>query len=66
VLEQLADLFEPNHRYPEAEVNSRLEAVHPDYAALRRYLVDESFMNRANETTADGHSLILYWRADPG
>ena len=53
VLDHLAQMFEPGRRYPEAEVNALLQRVHPDTAALRRYLVDEGFMARA-----DG----VYWR----
>jgi hypothetical protein len=53
VLERLAMEFEPGVRYEEAEVNFTLQMWHPDYAALRRYLVDEGFMDRA-----DG----AYWR----
>ena len=41
-----ATVFERKHRYPEKEVNQRLGAVNPDPASLRRYLVDEGFMNR--------------------
>jgi hypothetical protein len=54
VLDHLAGLFEPGVRYREAEVNRTLAAYHPDYAALRRYLVDEGFMVRAGG---------VYWRA---
>jgi hypothetical protein len=54
VLDQVARMFEPGHRYPEREVNDVLRTVWPDYAALRRYLVDEGFLDRA-----DG----VYWRA---
>jgi hypothetical protein len=54
VLDWLAGLFEPGKAYPESEVNERLGEVHPDYAALRRYLVDEEFLHRR-----DG----FYWRA---
>jgi len=48
-------------RYPERQVNAMLRAWYPDYAALRRYLVDEHLLAReAGE----------YWRAggwaDPG
>jgi len=53
VLERLAQEFEPGLRYSEPEVNFTLQLWHPDYAALRRYLVDEGFMTRA-----DG----VYWR----
>lgn len=54
VLDWLAGLFEPGRAYPETEVNEMLGKVHPDYAALRRYLVDEGFLHRR-----DG----FYWRA---
>ena len=53
VLERLAQDFEPGLRYDEAEVSQRLERYHNDYAALRRYMVEESLMTRA-----DG----IYWR----
>jgi hypothetical protein len=54
VLERVAQEFEPGLRYPEREVNRRLQLFHPDHAALRRYLVDEGLMTRA-----DGS----YWRS---
>ena len=64
VLDHLAGLFEPGRRYPEAEVNEALRAYHPDYATLRRYLVDEGFLDRGDETEASGsRSVKLYWRS---
>jgi len=54
VLDLLAQQFEPGERYDETQVNIRLRAFHPDVAALRRYLVEEGFLDRA-----DGR----YWRA---
>jgi len=54
VLDVLAQEFEPGRRYPEREVNRRLRAWHPDHAALRRYLVDEGFLERDHGE---------YWRA---
>jgi DNA-binding transcriptional ArsR family regulator len=54
ILDYLARLFEPGEAYPEKVVNQRLAAFHPDFAALRRYLVDEEFLHRR-----DG----FYWRA---
>jgi hypothetical protein len=54
VLDMLARDFEPGVRYPELEVNEKLLAYHPDYAALRRYLVEEDFLARENG---------VYWRA---
>ena len=53
VMERLAQEFEPGLRYTEREVNSILQVFHPDYAALRRYLVDDGLLDRA-----DGS----YWR----
>lgn len=54
VLERLAQEFEVGLRYSEKEINSMLQLFHPDYAALRRYMVDEGFLARA-----DGS----YWRS---
>lgn len=53
ILERLAMEFEPGLRYREQEVNFTLQLFHADYAALRRHLVDEGIMTRA-----DG----VYWR----
>ncbi len=53
VLERLAQEFQPGIRYPERQVNFMLQLFHPDYAALRRYLVDEGFLTRAEG---------MYWR----
>jgi hypothetical protein len=46
VLDRLAQEFEPGRAYSEAAVNETLQRFHPDYAALRRYLVDNDFMTR--------------------
>jgi hypothetical protein len=46
VLDQVARSFEPGRRYPEAEVNAVLRTFYDDYAALRRYLVDEGLLSR--------------------
>jgi hypothetical protein len=46
VLDWLAQRFEPGTRYSEAMVNRSLGQVHPDTAALRRYLVDDGFLSR--------------------
>jgi hypothetical protein len=54
LLDEVAQAFEPGVRYPEREVNRVLGAMFSDYAALRRYLVDEDFLARA-----DGE----YWRS---
>lgn len=53
VLERLVQQFEPGVRYPEREVNAVLQVFHEDYATLRRYLVDEGLLTRAEG---------VYWR----
>jgi hypothetical protein len=63
VLDHLAGLFEPGRRYPEGEVNELLGRYHPDYALLRRYLVDDGFLDRADEPAPSGsRSVKVYWR----
>lgn len=54
VLDWLAQDFEPGRVYPESTVNAILARHHPDYASLRRFLVDEEFMERRGG---------FYWRA---
>ena len=60
VLDWLAGVFEPGRQYPEREVNRLLEeraapgAAGLDHVTLRRYLVDEEFLDRREGT---------YWRA---
>ena len=61
VLDHLAGLFEPGRRYPEPEVNELLGRYHPDYAMLRRYLVDDGFLDRADEQ-AGSRTVKVYWR----
>jgi hypothetical protein len=46
LLAEVAQAFEPGVRYTERQVNDVLGAMHPDYAALRRYLIDEQLMDR--------------------
>ncbi len=43
-------------RYPEKEINERLEHCNPDYASLRRYLIDYGLMEREKG---------VYWRVEP-
>jgi hypothetical protein len=64
ILDHLAGLFEPGRRYPEPEVNRLLAAYHPDYAMLRRYLVDDGFLAREDEPAPSGSSVVkVYWRS---
>ncbi len=48
LLDVVAQGFEPGVRYPEPVVDDFLRKLHPDHAALRRYLVDEEFLDRAS------------------
>ena len=48
VLDWITQRFEPGRRYPESRVNTMLAELHPDTAALRRYLVDDEFLSREN------------------
>jgi hypothetical protein len=54
VLDHIVQVFEPGETYTEVEVNEALLRFHPDYAALRRYLVDEEFLTRDSN---------VYWRS---
>lgn len=53
LLNEVALAFEPGVYYSERTVSLFLRQLHPDYAALRRYLIDEGFLDRR-----DGE----YWR----
>ena len=46
ILMRLALEFEAGVRYPERQVNETLRRFHDDYAALRRFLVDEDLLSR--------------------
>ena len=54
VLERIAIEFEPGVRYDERTVNAIVGRFHQDHAALRRYLVDEGFLDRDHGA---------YWRS---
>jgi hypothetical protein len=54
VLDHLSQQFEPGRKYAEAEVNETLQRFHPDFAALRRYLVENEFLTREDN---------VYWRS---
>ncbi len=47
-LAHLAQRFEPGRRYSEIEVNALLRPAHADVAALRRHLVEDGFLDRAD------------------
>jgi hypothetical protein len=54
VLDHICRVFEIGVRYPERDVNALLRIFHDDYAALRRYLVDEGLLARERN---------VYWRS---
>jgi hypothetical protein len=54
VLDHVAQSFPIGETWPEIEVNAVLRRFHPDVAALRRYLVEDEFLDRR-----DGR----YWRS---
>jgi hypothetical protein len=56
VFDLIAQDFEIGVRYPEKQVNEILHRRYPDYAALRRYLVEDGFLEREG---GGGD----YWRA---
>lgn len=53
ILRWLADKFEYGVQYPEKQVNEIITRHHPDYALLRRELVDRGLMRRERG---------VYWR----
>lgn len=53
ILKWLAAQFEPEHLYPEAQVNAVIQRHHPDTASLRRALIEEHLMQREGG---------VYWR----
>jgi len=53
ILKWIADKFEMDVKYPESGVNETIGRHHPDFATLRRELIVNGLMDRA-----DG----VYWR----
>jgi hypothetical protein len=53
VLRWLVEDFQPGRLYAEDEVNRIIARRHPDFASLRRFLVDEELMQRRRS---------VYWR----
>jgi hypothetical protein len=54
ILLWLVEDFQPGRRYDESEINRIIGRRHPDFATLRRHLVDEELMQRSSG---------VYWRA---
>jgi hypothetical protein len=53
VLRWLVEDFQPARLYSEADVNRIISRRHPDFAALRRFMVDEELLQRRRG---------VYWR----
>ncbi|MDD2648023.1 MAG: DUF2087 domain-containing protein [Eubacteriales bacterium] len=53
VLDYIAEMFEPERRYTEKEVNEIILTLHEDYCSIRREMADTGRINRK-----DG----IYWR----
>ena len=56
ILRWLADKFEFDRRYTEREVNEIIQRHHPDYASLRRYMIESKLMQREKG---------IYWLLTP-
>ena len=52
LLAHIATHFEAGRIYREAEVNTILQAIHRDYADLRRYLIEYGFLDRKPDGSA--------------
>jgi hypothetical protein len=55
ILKHMVKDFEPGVKYPEAQVNKILGRYHDDFAALRRYMVDNGLLKREKG---------IYWRTE--
>ncbi|NLX09332.1 MAG: metalloregulator ArsR/SmtB family transcription factor [Chloroflexi bacterium] len=55
ILRWLMTNFEPGREYTEREVNAIIDQFHPDFATLRRALIDQGYLERAGG---------VYWVAE--
>jgi hypothetical protein len=55
ILRWLAEQFEPGRQYTEKQVNEIIARYHPDFASLRRELIDFHLLQRASG---------VYWRSE--
>ena len=53
LLDEVAQAFEPGVKYPERAVNGICRMYYEDFVTLRRYLIDDKFLDRDKGT---------YWR----
>jgi hypothetical protein len=54
ILNFLIESFNPEKQYTEREINEVLKSFYPDFAILRRYLVDYKLLERSKDCR-------LYW-----
>ena len=57
VMEAIAAQFDKEKVYSEKEINELLKPIYPDFAIIRRYLIDYKLLNRSK----DGKE---YWVTD--
>ena len=55
ILQWLVEKFDPDRRYPQAELNRILAQHHPDVATVRREFIVYGLMDRKDS---------VYWRVD--
>lgn len=66
VLERFAALFDEDRPYPEREVDELIRPVYPDYCLVRRLLVDEGYLSRADQVYTRTHPARADDRRAPG
>lgn len=54
VLRHIVKRFDLNKKYTEKEINEVLKGIYPDFATVRRYLIEYGFMDRHDDGS-------LYW-----
>ncbi len=54
ILKHIVKNFELNRKYSEKEINEVLKGIYPDFATVRRYLIEYGFMDRKDDCS-------LYW-----
>ena len=49
ILSKIAEQFEKKRKYSEKEVNEILKGIYPDFATIRRYLIEYGYMERTKD-----------------
>ncbi|MBE1554196.1 DUF2087 domain-containing protein [Sporosarcina limicola] len=49
IAQEIIKRFEADKMYIEKEINELLRTIHPDFATIRRFLIDYRFMNRSDD-----------------